>query len=154
MVAACTSTQTVSQPTPATGRPPASQAAIVTHRWPAHRIARRATVGACRHRRNRNEAARGPGAARRRLGAALDRFRTDGGYAKRQGGAASLYHAARRRWPEARWLVYPVLIVVAVKLFVEDFPHGHAASLFVALAFVGSALLLVSRLLRREQAEA
>lgn len=54
-----------------------------------------------------------------------------------------------RRWPEARWLAYPLLILVGVKLFAEDFPHGHAATLFVALAFVGSALLLVSRLLRR-----
>jgi len=59
-----------------------------------------------------------------------------------------------RRWPEARWLVYPVLIVVAIKLFVEDFPNGQPASLFVALAFVGSALLLVSRLLRRDQVSA
>ena len=57
-----------------------------------------------------------------------------------------------RRWPEARWLVYPLLILVGVKLFVEDFPHGHAVTLFVALAFVGSALLLVSKLLRRQPA--
>jgi len=57
-----------------------------------------------------------------------------------------------RRWPEARWLVYPLLILVGIKLFVEDFPHGHAVTLFVALAFVGSALLLVSRLLRRQPA--
>jgi len=57
-----------------------------------------------------------------------------------------------RRWPEARWLVYPLLVLVGIKLFVEDFPHGHAVSLFVALAFVGSALLLVSRLLRRHPA--
>lgn len=54
-----------------------------------------------------------------------------------------------RRWPEARWLVYPVLIVVAIKLFAEDFPHGQPATLFVALAFVGGALIAVARLLRR-----
>jgi hypothetical protein len=53
-----------------------------------------------------------------------------------------------RRWPEARWLVYPLLILVAVKLFVEDFPNGQPASLFVALFFVGSALLAVARLLK------
>jgi hypothetical protein len=53
-----------------------------------------------------------------------------------------------RRWPEARWLVYPLLILVAVKLFVEDFPNGQPASLFVALFFVGSALLVVARLLK------
>lgn len=52
-----------------------------------------------------------------------------------------------QRWPEARWLVYPVLIIVAIKLFVEDFPNGEPGTLFVALAFVGGALLLVARLL-------
>ena len=54
------------------------------------------------------------------------------------------------RWPEARWLVYPVLILVGIKLFIEDFPQGQPATLFVALAFVGSALLLVAPLLKRE----
>jgi len=54
------------------------------------------------------------------------------------------------RWPEARWLVYPVLVLVGIKLFIEDFPNGQPASLFVALAFVGSALLLVARLLKRD----
>ena len=53
-----------------------------------------------------------------------------------------------RRWPEARWLVYPLLVLVAIKLFVEDFPNGQPASLFVALVFVGSALLAVARLLK------
>ena len=57
------------------------------------------------------------------------------------------------RWPEARWLVYPVLLLVGVKLVFEDFPNGEPATLFVALALVGSALLLVARLLRREQAQ-
>lgn len=58
-----------------------------------------------------------------------------------------------KRWPEARWLVYPVLILVAIKLFVEDFPNGQPASLFVALFFVGGALLLVARLLQRTKGE-
>ena len=58
------------------------------------------------------------------------------------------------RWPEARWLVYPVLVLVGVKLFVEDFPNGEPASLFVALAFVGSALLLVAPLLKRDDSPA
>jgi len=56
-----------------------------------------------------------------------------------------------RRWPEARWLVYPVLILVGIKLFVEDFPNGQPATLFVALAFVGGALLLVAKLLQRDE---
>lgn len=59
-----------------------------------------------------------------------------------------------RRWPEARWLVYPVLILVGIKLFLEDFPNGQPATLFVALAFVGSALLLVARLLNRDDTSA
>jgi len=56
-----------------------------------------------------------------------------------------------KRWPEARWLVYPVLILVAIKLFAEDFPNGQPATLFVALVFVGGALLLVAKLLKRDE---
>jgi len=55
------------------------------------------------------------------------------------------------RWPEARWLVYPVLILVGIKLFVEDFPNGQPATLFVSLVFLGGALLLVAKLLKREE---
>ena len=51
------------------------------------------------------------------------------------------------RWPEARWLVYPVLVLVGIKLFMEDFPNGVPGTLFVALAFVGGALILVTHLL-------
>jgi len=54
-----------------------------------------------------------------------------------------------KRWPEARWLVYPVLVLVGIKLFVEDFPHGQPVTLFIALAVVGSALILVAKLLGR-----
>lgn len=57
--------------------------------------------------------------------------------------------SGHKRWPEARWLVYPVLILVGIKLFVEDFPNGQPVTLFVALAFVGGALLLVAKLFRR-----
>jgi hypothetical protein len=57
-----------------------------------------------------------------------------------------------KRWPEARWLVYPVLLLVGVKLLLEDFPNGQPATLFVALALVGSALLLVAKLLSRDKA--
>jgi len=58
-----------------------------------------------------------------------------------------------RRWLEARWLAYPLLVLVAIKLFAEDFPHGQAATLFVSLAFVGSAVLLVAKLIRRREPE-
>jgi len=54
------------------------------------------------------------------------------------------------RWPEARWLVYPVLILVGFKFFLEDFPNGRPVTLFVAFALVGSALILVAKLLRRD----
>jgi hypothetical protein len=50
-------------------------------------------------------------------------------------------------------LVYPVLLVVGVKLLLEDFPNGQPATLFVALAVVGSALLLVAKLLGRDKIE-
>jgi hypothetical protein len=52
-----------------------------------------------------------------------------------------------KRWPEARWLAYPVLVTVGVKLVFEDFPHGRPATLFMALALVGGALILVARFL-------
>ncbi len=55
-----------------------------------------------------------------------------------------------KRWPEARWLVYPVLILVGFKLFLEDFPNGEPATLFVAFALVGSTLILVAKLLSRD----
>jgi hypothetical protein len=58
------------------------------------------------------------------------------------------------RWPEARWLVYPVLVLVGIKLFAEDFPHGQPVTLFVALAFVGSALLLVAKLISQGDQQA
>ncbi len=57
-----------------------------------------------------------------------------------------------RRWPEARWLVYPVLVLVGIKLFLEDFPNGQPVTLFIALALVGSALMLVAKLLSRDSA--
>ena len=51
-----------------------------------------------------------------------------------------------RRWPEARWLAYPVLVAVGVKLLVDDFPNGRPLTLFIALALVGGALMGVSKL--------
>jgi hypothetical protein len=66
--------------------------------------------------------------------------------------AATLALSSRHpRWPEARWLAYPLLILVGIKLFAEDFPNGNAASLFVALAFVGTALLLAAKLVPRSE---
>lgn len=56
-----------------------------------------------------------------------------------------------KRWPEARWLVYPVLILVGFKLLLEDFPNGEPVTLFVAFALVGGALILVAKLLSRDK---
>jgi len=55
-----------------------------------------------------------------------------------------------KRWPEARWLVYPVLILVGFKLLLDDFPNGEPVTLFVAFALVGGALILVAKLLSRD----
>lgn len=64
------------------------------------------------------------------------------------GASVSLAYSSRfRRWPEARWLAYPVLALVGAKLLVEDFPNGTPVSLFVALGVVGGAMMIVSRLL-------
>ena len=56
------------------------------------------------------------------------------------------------RWPrfrEAGWLVYPTLLVAAVKLLAEDFPQGRPATLFVALALCGVAFIFAPRMARR-----
>jgi hypothetical protein len=52
------------------------------------------------------------------------------------------------RLREATWLVYPTLAAGAVKLLAEDFPHSTAATLFVALAMYGGALIAAPRLMR------
>lgn len=66
--------------------------------------------------------------------------------------AVVLAFASRfNRWPEARWLAYPVLATTGVKLVFEDFPGGRPLTLFMALALVGVALLLVPRLLPRRE---
>ncbi|HEX6863587.1 MAG TPA: hypothetical protein VF414_12260, partial [Thermoanaerobaculia bacterium] len=56
------------------------------------------------------------------------------------------------RWPrfrEAGWLVYPTLLLAAVKLLAEDFPRGRPATLFVALALCGLAFIFAPRMARR-----
>jgi hypothetical protein len=40
---------------------------------------------------------------------------------------------------------------VGIKLVLEDFPQGRPATLFLSLALVGGALILVSRLLPRRE---
>lgn len=53
-------------------------------------------------------------------------------------------------WSEARWLAWPVLGLAGVKLIVEDLPRSRPATLFLAFALYGGALILVPRLRRRD----
>jgi hypothetical protein len=59
---------------------------------------------------------------------------------------------AGRRWSlqELFWLVYPVLVAGGVKLLWKDFHFDEPAALFVAMATYGGALILASRLMKRE----
>ena len=54
-----------------------------------------------------------------------------------------------RRLREAGWLVYPLLALGAVKLLAEDLLRSAPATLFIALAFYGGALIVAPRLGQR-----
>jgi len=54
-----------------------------------------------------------------------------------------------RHLRELTWLVYPVLVVTGVKLLLEDLRHDQPLALFVSFAFLGVALIVAPRLLRR-----
>jgi hypothetical protein len=56
---------------------------------------------------------------------------------------------SKRHLLELTWLVYPVLVVTGVKLLFEDLRHGKPLALFVSFAFLGIALIVAPRLLRR-----
>jgi hypothetical protein len=56
---------------------------------------------------------------------------------------------SRRHLLELTWLVYPVLVVTGVKLLFEDLRHGKPLALFVSFAFLGVALIVAPRLLRK-----
>jgi len=59
--------------------------------------------------------------------------------------------ASRRpRWPEAVWLVYPLLVLGGLKLLAVDLPQGRPATLVLSFLFYGTALILAPRLARRE----
>jgi hypothetical protein len=55
---------------------------------------------------------------------------------------------------EARWLAWPVLGLAGLKMVLEDLPRSRPATLFLAFALYGGALILVPRLRRREPASA
>jgi hypothetical protein len=56
-----------------------------------------------------------------------------------------------RRLEPARRLVNPLLIATGVKMVVEDFQTSRPATLFLALALLGAALIVAPRLSRRHQ---
>ena len=52
-------------------------------------------------------------------------------------------HARFREWA---WLVYPLLVVTGLKMVAQDFGQSRPATLFIALALYGAALILAPRL--------
>ena len=56
-------------------------------------------------------------------------------------------------WREAGWLAYPVLVIIGCKLVLEDIARSRPASLFLAFALYGTALIVVPKLRRREPAQ-
>ncbi len=66
-------------------------------------------------------------------------------------GAVVLAWLGRREaWIEARWLAYPMLVAVGLKILLEDLPRSRPATLFLAFALYGASLILVPRIRRRE----
>jgi len=55
----------------------------------------------------------------------------------------------REAWREAGWLVYPALAAIGLKILLEDLPRSRPATLFLAFALYGGALILVSRVRHR-----
>lgn len=54
------------------------------------------------------------------------------------------------RFREWAWLVYPLLVGIGVKMAAEDFKHSRPATLFIAMALYGAALIIAPRLRRGE----
>jgi len=54
----------------------------------------------------------------------------------------------RQRFREWRWLVYPLLVGIFVKMVAQDFGASRPATLFVAMGFYGLALIVAPRLRR------
>jgi hypothetical protein len=60
--------------------------------------------------------------------------------------AAAAHH---RRLALARFLVYPVLVLAAIKLTIEDLRLGTPLTLFISFALYGGALIIAPRLRKR-----
>ncbi|MBK7901601.1 MAG: hypothetical protein IPJ97_00645 [Proteobacteria bacterium] len=52
------------------------------------------------------------------------------------------------RFREWTWLVYPLLVVIGLKMVAQDFKFSRPATLFMALALYGAALIIAPRLRR------
>ncbi len=52
-------------------------------------------------------------------------------------------------WREAGWFVYPALAAIGLKILLEDLPRSRPATLFLAFALYGAALIVVSRVRQR-----
>jgi hypothetical protein len=52
------------------------------------------------------------------------------------------------RFREWMWLVYPLLVVIGLKMVAQDFKFSRPATLFIALALYGAALIVAPRLRR------
>ena len=56
-------------------------------------------------------------------------------------------HDGFREWA---WLVYPLLVVTGLKMVAQDFMQSRPATMFVALALYGAALIVAPRMRRRQ----
>lgn len=56
-------------------------------------------------------------------------------------------HVRFREW---RWLVYPLLVGIGLKLVAHDFQYSRPATLFIAMALYGTALIVAPRLRRSD----
>ena len=56
--------------------------------------------------------------------------------------------ARRDRFREWAWLLYPLLVFIGLKMVAQDFKHSRPATLFIALALYGIALIVAPRLRR------
>ena len=54
----------------------------------------------------------------------------------------------KARFREWLWLVYPLLVVLGLKMVAQDFKFSRPATLFIALALYGAALIIAPRLRR------
>jgi hypothetical protein len=57
--------------------------------------------------------------------------------------------SSKSRFQEARWLVYPTLVLGGTELLLGDLRYGRSATMFISLVVYGSALIFAPRLLKK-----